>query len=92
MLFTLTLYLFISLLKGNISLLKGNISLLKGNKEHYPAVSPPDEPLVGHLVRAFLAEPERRVDVLEELHGLGVVDGAPGGFAGLVIVQHLTKL
>jgi len=36
-----------------------------------------DEPLVGHLVGALLPEPEGRVDVLQQLHGLRVVDGAP---------------
>jgi len=34
----------------------------------------PDEPLVGHLVRALLAEAQRRVNVLQQLHGLRVVN------------------
>ena len=39
----------------------------------------PDEALVGHLVRTLLPEPERRVDVLQQLQRLGVVNSAPGG-------------
>ena len=35
----------------------------------------PNEPLVRHLVWALLPEPEGRVNVLQQLHGLRVVDG-----------------
>ncbi len=36
----------------------------------------PDEPLVRHLVRTLLPEAEWRINVLQQLHGLRVVDGA----------------
>ena len=36
----------------------------------------PDEPLVRHLVGALLPEAEGRINVLQQLHGFRVVDGA----------------
>jgi hypothetical protein len=36
----------------------------------------PDEPLVRHLVRALLPEAEGRINVLQQLHGFRVMDGA----------------
>ena len=40
-------------------------------------VSPPDQPFVSHLVWALLAKAKRRVDVLQQLHRLRVVNCAP---------------
>ena len=39
----------------------------------------PDKALVGHLVRTLLPEPQRRINVLQQLQRLGVVNRAPGG-------------
>ena len=39
----------------------------------------PDEALVGHLVRTLLPEPQRGINVLQQLQRLGVVNSAPGG-------------
>jgi hypothetical protein len=36
----------------------------------------PDEPLVRHLVWTLLPKPEWRINVLQQLHGFRVVDGA----------------
>ena len=36
-----------------------------------------DETLVGHLVRALLPEAKRRIDVLQQLHRLRVVNCTP---------------
>ena len=38
----------------------------------------PDQSFVGHLVGAFLSKAKRGVNVFEQLHGLCVVNGAPG--------------
>ena len=38
---------------------------------------PPDQPLVSHFIRALFPEAKRRVNVLQKLHCLSVVNCAP---------------
>ena len=48
----------------------------------------PDEALVGHLVRTLLPEPERRINVLQHLQRLGVVDLTPAIKANFKLTCH----